>query len=197
MDTNLDSNQILQEILAELRTSNQSLGFGHSPKPRYIYANRKYPDALWYFWNGAKNEHEPIEFNALTGIIERLEIEEKEYKGKPENKVNLHIRADRNYVIQAGVETLFAKGLLYTLSKLPTIAFTQAITIAVEPGDTEQVLFCRIYNPTTGTAVYAPYDENTNWQAVTQRAVAKIDAAHGRIEQVAQTAHLGTRSANN
>lgn len=201
MNTNLDSSQLLQAILDELRTSNQLLGFGHSPKPRYIYANRKYPDALWYFWNSAKDEHEPIEFNALTGIIERLEIdEEKEYKGKPEHKVKLHIRADRNYVIQAGIETLFAKGLLYTLSKLPTIAFTQAMTIAVEPGDTEQVLFCRIYNPKTQQAVYAPYDENTNWQAVTQRAVAKIDASHGRVKQIVQTvvetAHLATRSVN-
>lgn len=188
MDTNLDSNQILQEILAQLRTSNQSLGFGHSPKARYIYANRKYPDALWYFWNSAKDEHEPIEFNALTGIIERLEIEQKEYKGKQENKVNLHIRADRNYVIQAGVETLFAKGLLYTLSKLPIKAFTQAITIAVEAGDVDQVLFCQIYNPTTGQVVYAPYAENTNWQAITQRAVAKVNAAHGRVELTPQTA---------
>ena len=188
MNINLDSSQILQEILAQLRTSNQSLGFGHSPKARYIYANRKYPDALWYFWNGAKDEHEPIEFNALTGMIERLEIEEKEYKGKPENKVNLHIRADRNYVIQAGVETLFAKGLLYTLSKLPIKAFSQAMTITVETGDTDQVLFCRIYNPTTGQVVYAPYAENTNWQAITQRAVAKVDAAHGRVELPQKTA---------
>lgn len=50
------------------------------------------------------------------------------------------------------------------------------------------MLFCRIYNPTTGQAVYAPYAENTNWQAVTQRAVAKVDAAHGRVELPPQTA---------
>ncbi len=41
------------------------------------------------------------------------------YKGKPEFKANLHIKADRNYVIQSGLKTLFAKGLVYTLSKLP------------------------------------------------------------------------------
>lgn len=189
MNTNLDSShQILQAILDELRTSKQKLGFGHLPKARYIYANRQFSDCLWYFWNSAKSEHEPIELNALTGIIERLEIEEKEFRGKPDYKVNLHILADRKYVIQTGLETLFAKGLLYTLSKLPIQAFTQAVTIAVEPGDTEQVLFCRIYNPSTGTAVYAPYAENTNWQAVTQRAIAKIDAAHGRVEQTPQSA---------
>lgn len=127
----------------------------------------------------------------MTGIVEKLEIEEKEYKGKPEFKVNLHIKADRNYVIQSGLETLFAKGLIYTLSKLPIAAFTQPITIAVEPGDTEQVLFCRVYNPVTGLAVYAPYTEPVDWQNVIVRATSKINTAHGRVEppvQLQQTA---------
>lgn len=90
------------------------------------------------------------------------------------------------YVIQSGLETLFAKGLVCTLSKLTVAAFTQPMTIAVEPGDTEQVLFCRIYNPTTGQAVFAPYTEPVNWQDITARAISKIDAAHGRIEQKEQ-----------
>ena len=191
MDDNNDSNAYLQAILQELQASKQQLGFGHSPKPRYIYANRQYAECLWYFWDGAKKEHEPILFQALTGIIEKLEIEEKEYKGKPEFKVNLHIKADRNYVIQSGLETLFAKGLIYTLSKLPIAAFTQPITIAVEPGDTEQVLFIRVYNPVTGIAVYAPYTEPVNWQDVIARATSKINTAHGRVEprvQLQQTA---------
>jgi len=192
MDFNNDSNAYLQAILQELQASKQQLGFGHSPKPRYIYANRQYPDCLWYFWDGAKKEHEPILFQALTGIVEKLEIEQKEYKGKPEFKVNLHIKADRNYVIQSGLETLFAKGLVYTLSKLPVTSFNKPITIAVEPGDTEQVLFCRVYNPVTGLAVYAPYTEPVDWQNVIARATSKINTAHGRVEppvvQLQQTA---------
>lgn len=183
MNNSPELNQLLQALLDELRASKQQLGFGHPPKPRYIYANRKYSDCLWYFWNGAKNEHEPIKFHALTGIVARLEVEQKEYKGQLECKVNLHVCADRKYVIQAGCETLFAKGLLYALSGLPSAAFTQPLIIAVEPGDTEQVLFCRIYNPVTGQSVYAPYPENTNWQEVTQQASAKIDQAHGRVGQ--------------
>ena len=94
MNIDHHTNQILQAILDELRASKQILGFGHPPKHRYIYANRQYPNCLWYFWNGAKNEHEPIEYHALKGIVERLEIEEKEFRGKPDLKVNLHIRAD-------------------------------------------------------------------------------------------------------
>lgn len=174
----MNTEELLQAILEELRATRQPLGFGYPPKPRYIYANRQYNDCLWYFWNGAKNEHEPIEYTALTGTIEKLEIEEKEFRGKPDPKINLHIRADRLYVIQAGFETLFAKGLLYTLAKLPTEAFRQPITIAVEPGETDQVLFCRIYNPITGNSVYAPYPDEVDWPTVGQRAITKIQKAH-------------------
>ncbi len=186
MDDNNDSNAYLQAILQELQASKQQLGFGHSPKPRYIYANRQYPECLWYFWDGANKKHEPILFQALTGIVEKLEIEEKEYKGKPDYKVNLHIRAERNYVIQSGLETLFAKGLIYTLSKLQVVSFNKPMTIAVEPGDTEQVLFSRIYNPGTGQAVYAPYTEPVDWQNIIARATSKINTAHGRVEQTTQ-----------
>lgn len=175
----MDNTAILQAILDELRSRNSSvtLGFGHPPKPRYIYANRQYSDCLWYFWNGADNQHEPIAHTALTGTIEKLEIETKEFRGKPDQKVNLTIRADRTYIIQAGADTLFAKGLLFTLSKLPHQAFQQPITIAVEPGETEQVLFCRIYNPATGQSIYAPYPDDTDWVKVTAKAIAKIEGA--------------------
>ncbi len=176
----------MKEILEELRSSKQQLGFGHPPKPRYIYTNRQYPECLWYFWDGENKRHEPIQFNALTGIIEKLDTEEKEYKGKRNLKINLHIRAERNYVIESGSETMFSKGLLYTLSKLPVEKFNQAITIAVEAGEDEKVSFCRIYNPVTGFAVYAPYTEPVDWQNVIVRAASKINTAHGRVEQAPQ-----------
>lgn len=186
MDFNNDSNAYLQAILQELQSSKQQLGFGHSPRPRYIYVNRQYPECVWYFWDGANNKPEPIQFQALTGIIEKLETEEKEFKGKRSLKINLHIKAERNYVIESGSETMFSKGLLYAISKLPITAFQQAITIAVEPGEDEKVLFCRIYNPITGQSVYAPYTEPVNWQNVIARATDKINAAHGRVEQEPQ-----------
>lgn len=167
--------EILTAILEELRSRKSvPLGFGTPPKPRYLYANRQYPDCLWYFWNGGDNKHEPIAHTALTGTIEKLEIETKEFRGKADPKVNLTIRADRTYIIQAGLDTLFAKGLLYALTKIPRDALQKPITIAVEPGETEQVLFCRIYNPITGNSVYAPYPDDTDWVEVAAKAIGKI-----------------------
>jgi hypothetical protein len=177
----MTTDSLLQEILQELRAANTSsaapvaLGFGSPPKTRFIYANRQYADCLWYFWNGSKNTHEPIVEHALTGYIERLEIEEKEFRNKKEEKLNLSIRADRSYTIQAGADTLFGKGLLYTLAKLPAEAFRLPITIAVEAGTNDEVLFCRIYNPMTGNAVHASYPEDTDWPNIIQKAMAKIN----------------------
>ena len=180
----MNTEPLLRAILDELKAARNAppavpLGFCAPPKPRFIYANRQYNDCLWYFWNNAKNEHEPIEQTALTGWIEKLEIEEKEFRGRTEAKVNLTLRADRLYVIQAGFDTLFGKGLLHTLAKLPENAFRQPVMIAVEPGDTEQVLFCRIYNPVNGRSVFAPYPDDTDWQETTKRAISKIQRMQG------------------
>ena len=179
----MNAESLLQAILDEVKAARHDppavpLGFSAPPKPRFIYANRQYPDCLWYFWDSAKNEHEPIEATAITGFVEKLEIEEKEFRGRTEMKINLTLRADRNYIIQAGFETIFARSLLQTLAKLPAEAFRQPIMIAVEPGDTEQVLFCRIYNPANGKSVFAPYPDDTDWRATAHRAIHKIEQIH-------------------
>ena len=49
LDSNELGNTYLKGILQELQASKQQLGFGHSPRPRYIYVNRQYPECVWYF----------------------------------------------------------------------------------------------------------------------------------------------------
>lgn len=181
---NPDTNGLLQAILGELRDFKERQLLGFAPNPRYIYANRRYDNCLWYFWNGARGEHEPIESNALTGIVDRLVIDEKTFKGKVERKLNLHVDADRHYVIQTGFKTQFAQGLLYALSELPVNALSRAITIGVEAGESDEVLFCRVTSPRTGKRFYAQYKaEEIDWEALAQRAIANIDRAHGREAQ--------------
>ena len=173
--------ELLAQILAQLKAQSQPsiLGFSDPLRTRYIYANRQYPDCLWYFWAGGKSVHEPIEHHAITGIIDNIEVETKEFRGKSGPKLNVSIKADRPYVIQAGMDTMFAKGLIFTLSKLPVEAFRKPIMIAVEAGDTEQVLFARVYNPAKNALVFAPYgDDEIDWPAITQKAIDKVAAAH-------------------
>jgi hypothetical protein len=181
---------LLKDILNELRSGKESviLGFSEAPKTRYIYANRQYPDCLWYFWDGGKSVHEPIGSSAITGFIEKVEIEDKEFRGKKDPKFNVYIRvSDRSYVIQSGAETLFAKGLMFTLSKLPVEAFAKPIMIAVEAGEEavktardpkalENAVFARVYNPATGALVFAPYGDDVNWGDVFVKLQNKLGA---------------------
>jgi hypothetical protein len=171
---------LLAQILAQLKESKPSvkLGFGPSPKARYIYANRQYPDCLWYFWDGGTKEYEAISDNAITGTVTKVEIETKEYKGKPAVKLNITLQADRAYVIQAGFDTLFGKGLLYMLSELPIASLRGPIMIGVEAGETEQVLFCRIYNPVTGKAFFRPAPDDADYAAVAAKVIAKLGESH-------------------
>ena len=173
--------ELLAQILAQLKVqaTPSIMGFCNPPMTRRIYANRQYPDCLWYFWNGGNSSHEPIEEHAITGIVDKIEIEDKEFRGKSGSKLNIYIKADRPYVIQAGMDTLFAKGLIFTLSKLPVEAFRKPIMIAVEAGDTEQVLFAKVYNPATGILVYAPYGDGAiDWPSIIQKAIDKVAQAH-------------------
>lgn len=147
-----------------------ALGFGPSPRPRTIYLNRQYPDCLWYFWKGAENTYEPIGHESLTGYLTKIEIENKEFRGKPDPKINLWMRCDRAYKIQVGCDTLTFKSLLSALTKVED--FTQPITIAPEPGDTEQVVFARV--AIDGEIIYAPYTEDTNWPDILQSLIDRL-----------------------
>ena len=148
---------------------NIKLGFGPSPRPQTIYLNRQYPECLWYFWDHAASRQIPIEHESLTGYLTQIEIKQKEFRGKPDIKLNFHMRCDRAYKIEVGMDTLTAKSLLSGLTKVAD--FTQPITIAPEPGDTDTVVFGKI--AIDGEIIYAPYPEDTNWPDILQ---ALIDA---------------------
>lgn len=172
------SKEILAQLLIELQDLNGILsGFCDPPKARYIYANRQYDDCLWYFWNGST--HEPIAQTAITAVVEKVETEEKDSRGKTERKLNVTLRAGKSkYVLQSGADTLFGKGLLYTLSKLPASSFGFPVMIAVEPGTTDTVLFCKIYNPVTSEPAFAPYvDGEVDWVSVLSKVVAKVESS--------------------
>lgn len=159
---------LLQEILDTLRSQNNTikLGFCEPPKTRYIYANRQYPDCLWYFWDGAKNTHEPIARQAITGYITNIAIEVKEFRGKDDPKLNISIKADRPYCLQVGIDTEVGKSLIYTLAHIPGDDFALPLTIAVEAGETEQVLFARVYKG--NAAYYIEREDKPNYKALAQ-----------------------------
>lgn len=173
----IQQNSLLQEILAELQASHKSLGFGPSPRPIYVYCNRT-RDCLWYTLSeDTSRSIQPIAEDALTGIVTKIETVEVTRRGKAVEKLHVHVKADRKYILESGVDSNFSRALLHPLSLIPVEKLRMPITIAVEPGESDEVLFCRIYNPATGEAAFAPWDASTNWDQVLERAIAKVESA--------------------
>lgn len=169
---------------------NIKLGFGPSPRPRTIYLNRQYPECLWYFWDHAANKQQPIEHESLTGYLTQIEIKEKEFRGKTDIKLNFHMGCDRAYKVEVGMETLTAKSLLSALTKVQD--FTQPITIAPEPGDTDTVVFGKI--AIDGEIIYAPYPEDTNWPDILQALIDRLPSTGRASASPAPQGSSPTRS---
>jgi hypothetical protein len=168
--------ELLEAILAELKAQRSTpLGFGVGSRPRYIYPNRKHSDCLWYFWNGA--EHEPILEPDLTGVITRVEVGAKDFKGKTNAKVRFHIQADARYVLEAGDETTFCRSLLGAMAMLTAAELKQAITICVEAGREPGVLLCEVWQG--GQKLFNPDARNLNVPDMIRQAQQKLGQAPG------------------
>jgi hypothetical protein len=134
----------VRAALLELLGNNNALGFCDPPKPIVIYANRSHADAIWYTWDFDNNTHVPIQKRAITCVVTGINVVEKEYKNKTEKKFQVRVQADRAFTIESGLDTQFAKGLIASLDALGS-DISKSIVIEAEAGETETVLFCRVY----------------------------------------------------
>ena len=186
------TNELLNLLLTSLlKPDAAKLGLGPAPRTKFIYANRQYPDCLWYFWSKAKSTYEPIMQTALTGFIKKIELETKKTRGKEEPKVNIHVNADIPYVIQSGADTLFTRGLMYTISTMSDHDLRGAITIEVEAGTKdEQALFSKLYNASTGAVYYASYAEeaSVDWSKLLQSAMNRVNKGEVTLPQLPKNA---------
>jgi plasmid maintenance system killer protein len=137
----------LSKIIDALSNSDEtSLGFSDFTGDRWIYiGDDDSSDTPWYFF--INNEKLFISQSCLTGFLTGIEVMSREFKGKTNRKLLVKIKADQSYVIQVGLKTVFAKGLLLGLEK-----FTQEydfksipVSIVAKKGDSENVNFCSIF----------------------------------------------------
>lgn len=170
-------NELLQQLVAALGVQ-QKLGFGDSPRPRYIYCNRS-QGGLWYFLSDdASRTPQSITQTALTCLIDRLEFKQVERRGRDTWKTHLHVKGDRPYILEAGYDSNFSRSLISALAVMTPQQLQSPITIEVQAADSDEVLFCRVY--AGSDLIFAPWDEHTDWRKLARRAIANIDAAHGR-----------------
>lgn len=131
------------------------LGFGPSPRPQYVYLDADTDPNGWYFFDHASESRVPIEEAALTGELVKVETTEKEFRGKTNPKVQFHVSAGpRNYIIETGRYTAFARCMLAALSRMGAENISRPITIEPQRGD-EKAVFANVYNPVNGGRV--PY----------------------------------------
>jgi len=154
---------------------NVKLGFGSIPKPQYIFISKE-SDHCWYMLSD-DGKHIPIYDRAFTGIITDIEVNkivETSY-GKAK-KTDLHILADKPYIIRSGSESYFSKGLLLSLDALTYEQLLQPLTIAVSSGE-KTIVFCTIYHPVTYLSVGVTWDghQEIDWQALGKKVSRKIN----------------------
>lgn len=184
-------NLLLMELRDVLKPQ-QQLGFGASPRPVYLYANRS-NGGLWYRLS-EDSDRKPIilEHTALTGYLEKVEIKQTERRGKDVSKLHIHIKADRAYIIESGFDASFSRSMISAIATLTPEQVRQPVTIEVQPGDTDEVLFGRLY--AGSESVYAPYGENPDWQRLTQAAIDAVDSAKGNSSGFVSESHHEDRS---
>ena len=134
--------ELLKQILAELKTANnrEPLGF-FSAARTFVYLNRTKCDGyLWYTRDNDINTGIPD--RSLRGIIQGFAWETVERKERPTTKVRVRIKADRDYVLEAGLDSNAGQSLvksLYALGKS-----NSPIVLSVSPGTSESVMFVGI-----------------------------------------------------
>jgi hypothetical protein len=119
----------------------------------------------------------PIYERALTGVINEIEVDKKVETSYGEaEKTDLHILADKPYIIRSGSESYFSKSLLLSLDILSYEQLLQPLTIAVSPGE-KAIVFCTIYHPVTYRSVGVSWDghKEIDWQALGKKVSLKIN----------------------
>lgn len=198
----------LKQALAELLVSEEpKTDFCDIPQVEVIHIKFR-PDCLWHFWDFEKQQVVPITSTAIDCVVTGFEIIESEDEGAKIQFSILGLKTKKAYKIQSGAETIFTKGLVHTLSKLPAEALKSGVKIGVTEFKLTQgkvktsVSSAAVFNPFTGKQVFAPYDKNTDWQKTYDRLNAKLKEAQSTnlsqpLEATEENAKVDTEAIEN
>jgi hypothetical protein len=160
----------LQQILAQMNAP--KLGLHDAAGGMKIYCNRS-NGCLWYRLQDGQPV--PIQQTALTGYLVNLEFSKVERRGKECCKLLMTIQGDRPYLLEAGHDSHFSKGLLCAVASMPPTVLQRPITLSPQPGEDDSVLFCRVFSG--GELIRTSYDDSTDWRSCAQAAIAAVRAA--------------------
>ncbi len=143
-----------ERMLAELRRIRealegvQPLGFGKRQEPSYVFV--KWDGAtVWYQRDRHEGVNRPIEERDLTGYLVNIwrfdRVDATTQEKVP--RLNVQVRADKDYIVQTGFYTNLSKTLLAGLLELEPSALEEPVTLVVETNEGSKhrpTLFCRV-----------------------------------------------------
>jgi hypothetical protein len=143
-----------ERMLAELKRirealeDSQALGFGKRQEPSYVFVKWD-GKTVWYGRDKHEGVNRPIEARDLTGYLVNVwrfdRVDATTQEKVP--RLNIQIRADKDYIVQTGFTTNFSKTFLAGLNELEPGALKEPVTLVVETNEGSRhrpTLFCRV-----------------------------------------------------
>lgn len=170
--------EVGERMLAELRRIRealedaQPLGFGKKAQPTYVFVRHHQIGSetyLWYSRDKAEGQNVPIRERDLTGYLVGVWRFDRgdDATGEAVPKLNVQIRADKDYVIQTGFATNFARTFLAGLLGLEPEALREPLTLVLEDNagsKTRPTVFCRVES--RGTRMIPKLNRDTQVEAL-------------------------------
>ncbi len=184
----LGMSDVAVQLLAELRRirecleDSQPLGFGKKTQPVYVFVKLVQEGPLTYVWysrDKSEGQNVPILERDLTGYLVNVWRYERSDSATGERvpKLNVQVRADRDYLIQTGMQTNFSRSFLAGLLELEPGALKEPLTLVVEDNlGTHQrgrpTVFCRVES--RGVRMTPIFDRSTSHEKLYQQVIAKF-----------------------
>jgi hypothetical protein len=174
------TNLLLSSILSQIQDSRIVLGF-QDTTVEVVYLNAvKCQGYLWYKVHDGVQE--PIAAKAFTGYLQKLTITDTVRRDKETKKLNLWMVGEdaKTYRFECGLDSQTAKNILSSIAAMAPDQIQSAMTIRPKTGNDASVLFLRFQ--IRGNPIFAPYNNQTNWETMFQIASDKL-AANAKPEE--------------
>lgn len=151
------------------------MGLGSAPDPVYLHVSESIGEDgevhPWHVWDGKKQI--PVKERSLTGVLSNIRLKlGPEFRGKKPVKIQLRVdTGSQPYVLQAGVETTFARGMLLSLDMVDDLS--RPLMFVVANGG-EKVVFARLHLAPSGERVKIMWDKERKLFPLVQKLQQKI-----------------------
>lgn len=184
------------------RDTGPKLGFHEANSAEYVFVGGTDDGSCWYRWDHDRNVAVSIPQAALTGMLSGIYTMTKNGARGESRKLRVTLTADRPYVLQAGLETVFSRMLLQQFATAAagdyhSLASGSVVTVEVTAGDEGKVIFPTVL--VDGARVKYDYDRDADCEALAETVIALLgfepetEAGNGDSRQQAAPTNGGGR----